>query len=182
AVVGLMVKPSPEMVVGVLGLLKAGAAYLPIDPGFPEQRIEYMLKDSVAQVLVTTRRIFNEFFPAYNVVNNVIKKVLYLEDYSQDRTDASKPAVYTPSAVPGDFAYALYTSGSTGRPKGVLITHANVVNHIWGMKTRYRFDESMRHILLAPLFFDPSIRQIFLPLITGGKLLPVPREIIAGVH
>ncbi|MCP5106693.1 MAG: amino acid adenylation domain-containing protein, partial [bacterium] len=181
-ITALIADVSPKTMTAIPGIMKSGAVYLPIDPGFPGQRIEYMLKDSAAQVLVTTRSIFNESFPAYNAVNNVIEKVLYLEDFSQDCRETSKPAVYKPSAVPGDFAYALYTSGSTGRPKGVLITHANAVNHLWGMMTRYRFDESMRHILLAPLFFDPSIRQIFLPLITGGKLLPVPREIIAGIN
>jgi polyketide synthase PksN len=73
-------------------------------------------------------------------------------------------------------AYVIYTSGSTGKPKGVQIEHASIVNQIFGLGKIYTFDNSLHHILLAPITFDPSVQQIFLPLTSGGKLFLVSKS------
>src|SRR3972149_5742457 len=164
-IAGLMVDDNTtEMVIGIISVLKAGGAFLPIDPNFPKERIEYMLKDSNLAVLLTQGRLRDEIRFEGEVIN-LDNESSFTEGYSNlDKINQSN-----------DLAYVIYTSGSTGKPKGVQIEHSSIVNQIVGLKKRYHFNDSLRHILLAPVTFDPSVQQIILPLISGGRLFLVSK-------
>jgi len=164
-IVALMIDISLEMIIGILGVLKSGAAYLPIDPNFPPERIQYVLKDSSVRLLLadSTSAIQNQ---AAVETLNITEQSIYKQEYS------------VPHRISGwdDIVYVIYTSGSTGHPKGVLIEHYNITNQLKGLTEMYHFDDQLNHILMAPITFDPSVQQIFLPLNTGGKLILVPKK------
>jgi amino acid adenylation domain-containing protein/non-ribosomal peptide synthase protein (TIGR01720 family) len=145
-IVAIKMEQSADMVIVILGILKSGAAYLPIDPDYPPQRIRYMLTDSAAPILVTGEE---------NI--RVIRGV------------HPSPGSGGPPA-PGDTAYVIYTSGSTGKPKGVMVEHRNVLNTLtWFMNT-FRIDINTRVIQLTNYIFDPSVEQIFGALLRGAGL------------
>jgi non-ribosomal peptide synthetase component F len=140
-VVAVMMDRSPEMVAAILGVMKSGAAYLPIDPGTPRERIEWMLAESEA---LTT-----------------------LVDANGAEDDGRVEV--TPNA--SNLAYVIYTSGSTGRPKGVMNTHGALANRIHWMQEAYRLDASDRVLQKTAFTFDVSVWEIFWPLIAGARLV-----------
>lgn len=165
-IVGLMVDDnSIEMIIGMIGIVKAGGAFLPIDPNHPKDRVDYMLEDSKAGILVTQTELKDAI--------QFRGETICLETQSLFTGECSNPEKIN---QPDSLVYVIYTSGSTGKPKGVQIEHSGIVNQIYGLKTRYEFESSLNHILLASITFDPSVQQIFLPLTTGGKLFLVPRS------
>lgn len=153
---------SVDLLVGVLGILKTGAAYLPLDPLFPPERLDFMLADSGVRLAVTDES------HAVRLVERTTCVVLPLRADSQ----SARPAV---AATPSDLAYVMYTSGSTGKPKAVEITHASVVNFLHGMQHRLKFEPSDRMLAVTTLSFDISILELFLPLMTGGRVVLVER-------
>ena len=161
--IGLFVERSMEMIVGILGILKAGGAYVPLDPSYPASRIAYLIEDSAAKNLVTTKSIRDQ-------LPKVDARVFCVDD--QDGTvDESLSAT---SAIPSSNAYIIYTSGSTGNPKGVAITHGNLV-HSTAARIIY-YDELPDVFLLFPSFsFDSSVAGIFWTLCTGGAIV-IPLE------
>jgi len=165
-IVGLMVNDnSIEMIIGMISILKAGGAFLPIDPEYPKERVEYLIGNSKIAALLTQSRLRNEIRFEGDVIN--------LESQSLFGGDCSDLERINQSS---DLAYVIYTSGSTGKPKGVQIEHTSIVNQISGLEKMYNFDGSLHHILLAPFTFDPSVQQIFLPLTSGGKLFLVSKS------
>ncbi len=157
-IVGLMLERSIEMIAGLLGILKAGAIYLPILPQYPAERIRYILADSNAKLLVTTS---NELEPGIFSGN-----VFYLAPGS-----VSLPSHLGPiTAAPPDAAYVIYTSGSTGRPKGVVVTHEGVANHLvaFGIALGYNLED--RVLQFADITFDASVSEVFTSLLTGAAL------------
>ncbi len=165
-IVGIMVDDNNiEIVVGILAILKAGGAFLPIDSEFPEERIEFILKDSDISILLSKTDLKKEVHFKGEIVNIASPHLFDGESFNLEIV-----------SQPHDLAYVIYTSGSTGKPKGVQIEHTSIVNQIFGLKKRYTFDSSLHHILLAPFTFDPSVQQIFLPLTTGGKLFLVSKS------
>jgi amino acid adenylation domain-containing protein len=154
-----------EMIIGMISILKAGGAFLPIDPDFPKERIEYMIKDSNIAILLTQGKLRDGIRFEGEVIN--------LDNESSFGGDYSNLEKINQAS---DLAYVIYTSGSTGKPKGVQIEHTSIVNQIFGLKKKYVFDSSLNHILLAPITFDPSVEQIFLPLTAGGKLFLVSKS------
>src|SRR5262249_34294332 len=119
--VGICLERSPEMIVAVLAVLKSGAAYVPLDPAYPQARLRAMLADATPTVLITTEQISTSL-PLHAA------RSLYIE---QESTDAElEDTLPDVDISPTDIAYVIYTSGSTGTPKGVLVTHANVSNHL----------------------------------------------------
>ena len=163
--VGTCLERSIDLVVGVLGVLKAGAAYVPLDPGYPAERIAYMLNDAAAPILLTSRRVGG-------VAPEAPAERIYLDaDWEQI---ASGPTTNPePLATPDNLAYVIYTSGSTGRPKGVCITHRSAVSFLnWADEA---FPEERREGLLAAtsICFDLSIFELFLPLCFGGRAILV---------
>ncbi len=161
--VALMAHISIETVIGILAVAKAGGAFLPIDPHFPAGRINYILKDSATRVLLTTASLATDI-QFDGTLLDLTNEIFFTGLTTEQTPDDSE------SNNPDNPAYIIYTSGSTGMPKGVIVRHRNIVNQIYGLMQRDPFPVSMKHILLAPFTFDPSVQQVFLPLATGGKL------------
>jgi amino acid adenylation domain-containing protein len=169
SVVAVCVERSPEMVVGLLGILKTGAAYVPLDPAYPPERLAFMLADSRAAALVTGAALAPRFAgQAAHVV------CLDADGPAIARQPAEDPNVSPAADSP--LAYVIYTSGSTGRPKGVEVPHAAVVNLLTSFRDQLRMTD--RDVLLAvtTLSFDIAGLEIFLPLTTGACVWLADRE------
>jgi fengycin family lipopeptide synthetase D len=170
-IVGILVKRSIEMVIGILGILKAGGAYLPIDPDYPPDRINYMLKDSNAQVLVgddTSCASRLSFAPKFFL--NLF------EGHHLNFPTSQLPSF--PASLPTGLAYTMYTSGSTGKPKGVMVEHRNVVNVVNWFANKYRLKTSTHVLQMSDFTFDPSVNQFFGTLLYGAVLYLVPEEFV----
>ncbi len=160
-IVGLCLERTPDLVVAVLGIHKAGAAYLPLDPDYPRDRIAFMLADAGAPIMVTSRRVQKELsLPCANTV--------YIED--AEITQALPPAARQPAA-PDDLAYVIYTSGSTGQPKGVMVTHRNVMNFFAGMDARIPHATPGVWLAVTSLSFDISVLELCWTLARGFTIV-----------
>jgi amino acid adenylation domain-containing protein len=161
--VTLCLERSPEMVIGLLGILKAGGVYVPLDPEYPKERLAFILQDTQAAVLLTQTRLA-DMLPEHGA------QLVYLDLWQESFVDASRenPRLET---TPENLAYAIYTSGSTGAPKGVLISHQGIVNHSLGIQQRYQLTPSDRVLQFATYSFDVSLEQILPPLITGATVV-----------
>jgi amino acid adenylation domain-containing protein len=160
---------SPEMIVAVLGVLKAGAAYVPLDPSYPQARLAFMLKDAATPVLLTEQSLLAGLPPDSAAV--------------PFRMDTDWPTVAHESAenlpataTPQDLAYVIYTSGSTGEPKGVKIQHRSAVNYVWWAAESYLRGESLDFALYSSLSFDLTVTSIYTPLLTGNRVLIYRKE------
>jgi len=165
SLVAVLLDRSIELVVVLLGILKAGAAYVPLDPSHPQQRIDDILRDSQARLLITRRSL------AQRVPEQTC--VLWLDDQREEL--AANSAGDISVDVTGDnLAYVIYTSGSTGRPKGVLITHANVTRLLDATRHWFEFGERDVWALFFSYAFDFSVWEIWGALLHGGRLVVVP--------
>ncbi|WP_406826316.1 amino acid adenylation domain-containing protein [Pedobacter sp. KACC 23697] len=162
--VGVMLDRSEKMIVSILGILKSGAAYVPIDPEYPLARKKYILQDTGLRVLVTTSDYIFDL-PAYDYEGEV-----FAIDIQLDIIKDFPVAVKVP-AEPGDLAYVIYTSGSTGNPKGCAITYNNLSNYVQGANGYY-FDaiDDPSFGLYTSLSFDLTVTSIFCTLSQGGRL------------
>ncbi|MDE1175179.1 MAG: amino acid adenylation domain-containing protein [Edaphobacter sp.] len=163
ACLGICMERSVHMIVAMLAVLKAGCAYLPLDPLYPAQRLEAMLADSHAALVITDKKI---------------REVMSINERQIMRVDMDEATISTmpstnPSAEvePDDLAYVIYTSGSTGRPKGVAIEHHSTVSLLTWASTVFSADELARVFAATSICFDLSIFEIFLPLSTGGSVI-----------
>ena len=174
AVVGVCTKRGFDMVVAVLAVLKAGGAYLSIDPQLPVARMEAIMEDAGAKV-VLTHGAFLQQLPAQNL------RVICLDE---DRDAIARESTeLTPAPVrPDHLAYLMFTSGSTGRPKGVEVTHEAVVNFLMAMRDEPGLGPEDVVLALTTLSFDISVLELFLPLVTGAKTVVVTREILIDPH
>jgi amino acid adenylation domain-containing protein len=168
AVVAICVERSPDMVAGLLGILKTGAAYVPLDPRHPRDRLRFMLEDSAATVLLTQRHLVDTL-PEHGAVT------LCLESDSA-QSDAQANTTPTSATSPEDLAYILYTSGSTGRPKGVQVRHRNVVNLMTALNARPGLDPDDVALAVATFSFDMSVGDIFAPLGVGARVVLAARD------
>jgi amino acid adenylation domain-containing protein len=159
AIVGLCLDRTVDLAVGVLGILKAGACYLPLDPGYPADRLAYMLADAGARILVTHAETHGLLVPPAGTVT------LQLDEADLE----SEPDTRPPCAATGaHLLYIIYTSGSTGRPKGVTLSHAALHNLVrWHLETLL---VGVRGLLFASLSFDASFHEMFAVLGSGGEL------------
>lgn len=164
AVVGIALPRSVELVIAVMGVLKAGAAYLPLDPGYPRSRLEFVLTDAAAQLVITEGSD-----PAGGDLGDRCRTIRF------DELTRSGAAVPDPPA-PTDLAYVLYTSGSTGTPKGAEITHRSLTNLLFGVRDLIGASQSDRWLFLTSLAFDISTVELFLPLVVGGTAVVVPES------
>ncbi|MEF9386894.1 non-ribosomal peptide synthase/polyketide synthase [Ralstonia solanacearum species complex bacterium KE056] len=158
--VGLCAERSVELVIGLLGILKAGGGYVPLDPSYPQDRLAYMLEDS-APVAVLAQSNTREQLGKLSVP--VLDLESPLEEAEHD------PQVE--GLEPRHLAYVIYTSGSTGRPKGVMNEHRGVVNRLWWAQQTYRLDASDRVLQKTPFGFDVSVWELFWPLLAGARLV-----------
>jgi amino acid adenylation domain-containing protein len=178
-IVPIMMERSPAMIIGILAILKAGGAYLPIDPQYPEERIKYILKDSGAKILVTDPGLPGKFEKLL-IVNC---QLLIVNEIPPNRRRLNNPPK-EPNSINNlqlewtNLAYILYTSGSTGKPKGVMIRHYSINNLVRGLNDRiyYRYNETLKVALIAPIQFDASVKQIFAALLQCHSLFIVPGE------
>jgi len=180
-IVALMTKRSIEMIIGILGILKAGSAYLPIDTLSPWERIDFMLKDSGTIFLLKTTNVqlkSKEKKDAAETKPSPLKII----DIEVAINPTGEIQSFNPQVNPSQLAYILYTSGSTGRPKGVMVEHRNVINVVYWFGEVFQLG-SKTHVLLMPDYtFDPSVNQIFGTLIRGGVLYIINKELLANSH
>ncbi|MDQ2869302.1 MAG: amino acid adenylation domain-containing protein [Acidobacteriota bacterium] len=168
--VGLCVERSLEMVVGLLGILKTGGAYLPLDPSYPQQRLAFMLEDSAARVVLTQESL------AKSLPSGDFDRVRLDADWSEiARESGEKPQ----SGVRAEnLAYVIYTSGSTGTPKGVAVEHRSVVNLLLSMRDGLSPQEGDVMLAITTLSFDIAGLEVYLPLVTGACVAVAARETV----
>jgi amino acid adenylation domain-containing protein/non-ribosomal peptide synthase protein (TIGR01720 family) len=172
AIVAMLMEPSLEMVIGILGILKAGGAYLPIDPDYPLERINYMLTDSGAKILVTTPVLPGKFEKLL-IVNC---QLLIINEKTLDRRRLNNPPKETNNNLQlkgNSLAYIIYTSGSTGVPKGVPVEHRGAVNILAALQLKYPLLESDAYLLKTSYLFDVSITELFGWFWQGGRLVVI---------
>jgi amino acid adenylation domain-containing protein len=164
--VGVFMERSPEMVIALLGVLKAGGVYLPLDPAYPPGRLSFMLEDSGAAIVLTRQEMAGHLPPGpWEVVAIDVAGGLMT---ASDRTGSAPPAV---PALPENLAYLIYTSGSTGRPKGVGVPHAAAAEHFEVIVEMLRFGAGDRMLWFSSLSFDASMEEVFTPLICGAAVV-----------
>ena len=172
--VGLCVERSPKLLIGLLGILKAGAAYVPLDPAFPKSRLELMIEDAEPAILVTESYFADDWADV-----NVPK--LYLDSAGDVVGEfAGQPTHNPTSQVNADhLAYVIYTSGSTGKPKGVELRHQSVVNFLWSMRQKPGITGADRLLAVTTISFDIAVLELYLPLISGATVILANEEMSA---
>ena len=168
SLVGVSMERSLEMLTALLGIWKAGAGYLPLDPAYPRDRISYILEETATPVLITQSKLV----PRLPVIDT---RLVCLD---RDRVLIAREPETNPNVrtSPENVAYTIFTSGSTGKPKGVEVTHANVVNLLCSMKEAPSLAPSDRLLAVTTLSFDIAGLELFLPLITGAQIILCSRE------
>jgi amino acid adenylation domain-containing protein len=164
--VGLCVERSPDTVIGILAILKAGGAYVPLDPAYPRERLEFMLRDSAAPVVVAQRSVAGS-------IPDSLTRVIELESEREaiaEQSDENLPSRATTDSL----AYVIYTSGSTGRPKGVSVAHGNVSRLFAATQAWFGFHEQDVWTLFHSYAFDFSVWELWGALLYGGRLVVVP--------
>ncbi len=172
ALVGICRERSLEMVVGLLAILKAGGAYVPLDPSYPTERLTFMLEDTRASVVLTSRAQKGRLTSPRPGT-----RVVCVDDEARDAAAIALESSHTPESgvTPDNLAYVMYTSGSTGQPKGVMVPHRGVVRLV--QNTNYcRLGPDEVFLQLAPISFDASTLEIWGPLLNGGRLVVMPPE------
>ena len=168
--VPICIERSLEMIVGILGILKSGGAYVPIDPAYPEDRINFMLEDTGAVIVVSSQESRSKL--------QSIKGIEVIE-LDTDWKTISTQSTYNLqiNVLPHNLAYVIYTSGSTGKPKGVMIEHRSLANLLISVLNDIDFRADCSILSVTTFSFDISYLEIYVPLISGGKLIVVPREV-----
>lgn len=158
--IGILLEPGIDIVVSMLGVLKAGAAYIPLNPDEPPDRLNYLLQDAVPSVILTTTDLVArvQLHAAHKLCLDT-----NWEDGIEPQHDLDRP-------LP-DLAYVIYTSGSTGAPKGVMITHKAICNRLLWMRDEYDVKDSDCVLQKTPYTFDVSVWEIFLPLCCGARIV-----------
>lgn len=163
--VAICLERSVELFVALLAVLKAGAAYVPVDPSYPSERIAFILEDAHCTLIVTQR-------PLEAVCRGRGVMVLLMDTPDTAAAAAAGPSRERPT--PADIAYIIYTSGSTGRPKGVCVPHSAVVNFAYAMQEALGFTAGDRFLSLTSPSFDMFGTEFFIPLAAGGAILVAP--------
>ena len=168
SIVGVYATRCPEMIISLLAILKAGAAYLPLDPAYPAERLHYLVADSAASLIVQA---------SHQALPTLVSTAETLDVVAEAETLASLPT--TAPMVdfdPQQLAYVIYTSGSTGKPKGVLIQHQGVVNYLHWAIHYYPFEQGAGAPLASSLAFDATITALWGPLCTGKTIDLLPEQ------
>ena len=155
--IAIMCRKSIFMVASLLGIMKSGNCYIPIDPEYPEERINYIMQNCNCKLLITTSDLQNQVsFNEKIILNNL---------------NFSKKTNFQDKSLPDNLAYMIYTSGTTGNPKGVKIKHKNIVNTLIWRRKYYNFSTKDAILQIPSFSFDSSVEDIFTPLISGSKLV-----------
>jgi amino acid adenylation domain-containing protein len=172
--VAICCERSFDLIIGILGILKAGGVYVPLDASYPRERLGWMLDDSRAPILLTQEHLLR------NIPSHWVQMIAM--DAERDRIATESMANPTPTTVPANLAYVMYTSGSTGTPKGVAVEHRAIARLALGTRA-FTAVPSDTFILLSPVTFDASTLEIWAPLLNGARLAvfpaftPSPKEI-----
>ncbi|MED2945319.1 amino acid adenylation domain-containing protein [Bacillus swezeyi] len=167
SIVGIMADRSLDMVTGILAILKAGGAYLPIDPDYPKERIEYILMDSAADVLLIQRHLIGNM--------NFAGEIVQIDQADAYDPDGSNLDHLNSS---GDLAYVIYTSGTTGNPKGVMVEHRNLIHAHYTWRKHYGLASFKVNLLqLASISFDVFAGDLCRSLFNGGTMYIVPNDV-----
>ena len=174
SLVGLCVERSPEMVVAALAIWRAGAAYVPLDPEFPKDRLAYMLEDADLQ-LVVTESALNQALP-----QGEARRIFIDREQEQINAQPSSPIDRTTDGEA--CSYVIYTSGSTGKPKGVVVPHRAVSNFLQSMAIEPGVTKDDVLVAVTTLSFDIAVLELFLPLIVGARVVIAPRHHTSDGH
>ncbi|HEX2269315.1 MAG TPA: amino acid adenylation domain-containing protein, partial [Pyrinomonadaceae bacterium] len=164
--VGVLLERSLEMVMALLAIFKAGGAYVPLDATYPEERLRFMVRDAGLELLLTTEKLSRRF--SEPIVQSIRLDAEWPEIANQSEENL------TLSASAANLAYVIYTSGSSGRPKGVMITQGNMLNRLQARQRSYELTEQDAFLLHTSLNFDPSVWEVFWPLMVGGRVVIAP--------
>ena len=167
AIVALSLPRSSEMVIALLAILKAGAAYLPLEPDYPPERLSFMLKDAGASLLLTLSSLRERFAAA---LSGTALPVIALDQHGseiQTFSSANPP----PTVEPLNLAYVIYTSGSTGQPKAAMNTHQAITNRLLWMQSAFNLSSADAVLQKTPFSFDVSVWEFFWPLMVGARLV-----------
>ncbi|MCP4149332.1 MAG: amino acid adenylation domain-containing protein, partial [bacterium] len=195
AIVGIIAERSIEMLVGIMAILKTGAAYLPITPGYPHHRILFMLKDSNAALVLSDGsepQTLDENYKEIKILNmKELKELNELNELKELKapeagirypasgiqpSSALTPTTYNRPPTTSTIAYIIYTSGSTGTPKGVLVEHHPVVNLLTAMQEKYTIEQEDTWLLKTSFMFDVSVSEIFGWFLGGGRIAILERD------
>lgn len=170
--VGICLECSTNLLIGLLGILKAGAAYVPLDPAYPQERLEWILEDSQISVLLTQHNLL-ERLPKHQA------KIVCI-DTDEDIIALASEENPNTKVSPENLAYILYTSGSTGKPKGVQIEHRSVVNFLNSMRKEPGLTEEDVLLAVTTICFDIAGLELYLPLIVGAQIVLASREVASS--
>ena len=166
--VGIYMNRSIDMLVSLIAVWKSGCAYIPLDPSFPADRLEYMIKDSNPKIIITEQQLENSA-----ILNNKNKIVLDTEWDNMMNVKSSSPGITYTFDTP---AYVIYTSGSTGKPKGVILSHKNMLNFLLSMQKSPGMNKNDIILAITTLSFDIAVLELYLPLITGAQIILATTE------
>ena len=171
--VGISLTRDEKLVASILGVLKTGAGYVPLDPGFPQDRLDYMISSANPKILITEQALVARFEKCS------AEKKFISEMVDDARLDRPLPQIDHQLT---DTIYVIYTSGSTGNPKGVELTHGSVTNFLFSMKDKIEMGPKDKILAVTTLSFDIAVLELFLPLVTGGSFyLASSAEAMDGV-
>jgi amino acid adenylation domain-containing protein len=166
--IALYLERSEYMLIAILAVLKSGAAYVPIDPSYPEARVQYMLTDAAAKVILTNEALNISFLQKYESNINIllIDVEAFTQQLQQQKLNNPKTNVAS-----NNLAYVIYTSGTTGKPKGVMIEHASIVNRIQWMNNKYPLKTEDKILQKTPYVFDVSVWELFWAIWYGASMV-----------
>ena len=162
-IIGIYTDRSKEMIVSVLGIIKAGAAYLPLDPEYPEDRIRFMIEDAGTNLILTQKK-YEKSLESYNA------EILCL-DAEWDKIDSKRDNYKLPDITQDDLAYIIYTSGSTGTPKGVMVTFGNLLSYTLTAIDEFQLTSKDATLQFGTMNFDVFIEEVFPTYVSGGTLV-----------
>ncbi len=168
SLVALCLDKSLEVIIGILGVLKAGAAYVPIDPSYPAERIHYLLEDTKAQLVLTQLHLIEQLRGV-----GKLAKLIALDSQPYQAFGKTNLPVYSQAK---DLAYVIYTSGTTGLPKGVMIEHKSLANHVYSQRECLGINNESIILQYASLVFDASVWEIFGAIAWGAQLVILPES------
>ncbi|MEM8677443.1 MAG: amino acid adenylation domain-containing protein, partial [Cyanobacteria bacterium P01_G01_bin.67] len=169
--VGILLNRDSDLIISLLAVLKTGAAYIPLDPNYPDERVNYIIDDAKISFLITQDNV-NFNVSAKNKLS-VINLDRERENINKQNKDNLNIKIY-----PQDLAYIIYTSGSTGKPKGVAVQHNNLLNFLYSMQQQLEIREADKLLAVTTISFDIAALEIYLPLITGATVVLATRDTV----